>query len=516
MIIYLHNISCDAIVLDKTSYLSATPQSTTAYLKASENDLLYLTIIIDTSFALTSFNYLYISDLSSYYFVSRRKILDNNRYQLELEKDVLFSNLTKIKNSYAIINRSDNNGQIDIADPTDEFGDVENESKTDLTAYKVSEFNVTGMDYLVIYYDGHKNDTTNYPESTFGVNLIITYDDGVKPSTQYGSYALETANITNINMRVLNWYQLQKLSFAVGNDSNLLSCIIGIYKIPIATSATDNLKFKVKTLPYVSLYLGTQLIDLNYDDGVTKVRCPYELRSRWVFESFKLFTADPYKHYYFQNPYHKYEIWCPFVGWVEIPAKNIINRSIKIFYTFDLLNGESTCNFYDTASETVFMTKQANAFLQVPLSALNMREMEERKTSLILNTIIGGVSSAVAVVGGAYTGNAMAVAGGVISASKVASNAITGFTQLHPSANVNVQNSNSGYQMKMTFVLKETYKSIYRQNRLGRPCNISNQTLSTQTGYFQATHLILSDGSGLCKDEVDKIKLLIEKGVIMS
>lgn len=512
MTIELHNISCDACVLDKTAYLTQNPASITAYFKIAETDILFPVIITDNTLTLNAFNYVYISDLNSYYFVSNRKILDNNRYQINLEKDVLFSNLAKIKASHCILHRSDTHGNMKIADPTDAFDEEETIQITDLTPYASSKFDVSGMDYLVAYFDGYRNDTNNHPESTFHVNLITQYDDGIEPSIQTGSYALETAYATNINLRVLDFSQLQKLAQRVGNDTQLLSYIVGIYKIPMSTSTTDNLKFRVKDLSYTSINLGTTNIDLT-----TPVRCPFDLRSRWVFEDFTLFTADVYQNtYYFRNPFRKYEIWCPFVGFVEIPSSYIINKRIKIFYSFDLLNGETTCNFYDVSSKSVIMTKTANAFLQIPLSAMNMREMEERKTALILNTIIGTASSAVAIVGGAYTGNAMAVAGGVISAGKVASNAVTGFTQLHPTGNVNVQNSNSGYQMRFDFILKATYKSVHRVGMIGRPCNTSLYTIALETGYFEGSNLILSDNSGLCKDEIEKIKILIEKGVYAS
>lgn len=510
MNIYLHNITCDNTVLDKTAYLNAVPLNVTAYFKGMPQDELFPILILKT--LSNKYNYVYIQELNSYYFITRTIILNDSQIELRLEKDVLFSNLAKIKASYCIMHRSDTHGKLQLVDPTDSFDEAENITITDLSSYKLSEFNVSGMDYLVIYYDGYRNDTNNHPESTFSVNLITAYDDGIEPSIQTGSYALETAYATNINMRVLDYSQLQKLAQQVGSDTNLLSFIIGIYKIPMATSTTDNLKFRVKQLTYTSINLGTHNMDLT-----TAVRCPLDLRSRWVFEDFTLFTTDVRKNtYYYRNPYRKYEIWCAFVGWVEIPASYIINKNIKIFYTFDLLNGETTCNFYDVASKSVFMTKTANALLQIPLSAMNMREMEERKTALILNTIIGTASSAISIVGGAYTGNAVAVAGGVISAGKVATNAVTGFTQLHPSGNVNVQNSNSGYHMRLNFILKETYKNVNRVGTIGRPCNVSLYTISSETGYFEGSHLILSDNSNLSKDEIEKIKLLIEKGVYAS
>lgn len=514
MTIELHNISCDACVLDKTAYLTQNPASITAYFKIAETDILFPIIITDNTLTLNAFNYVYISDLNAYYFVSNRKILDNNRYQINLEKDVLFSNLAKIKASYCILKRSYTNGKVSFLDETDAFEEKEIFDFINLSAYKVSEFNNDGYDYLLVYYDGRMNDTTHYPESEFVVEPIDTYDDGIEPNLQASPYKLGYRN--NTNYRILDATQLLLLARAVGNDSQKLSMIKGLYKIPMHTSTSSELLYRVKITSYTKINLGTEQIDLNYDNTHT-LMAPYSFRSRWVYENFTLYTNDLYKNYYYSNPFSKYEIWCPFVGWVEIPSANLINRNVKIFYTFNLENGESTCNFYDVSSKTIFMTRNANVLLPISLSAINMRELEERKTALTLNTIIDGASSAVAIIGGAYTGNAMAVARGVISAGKIASNAVTGFTQLHPSGNVQLQNTNSSYQARLDFVLRRTYKQIQRilDTRLGRPCN-SYLPITQETGYFEGVNFILSDNSGLCKDEIEKIKILIEKGVYAS
>lgn len=521
MIIYLHNISCDAIVLDKTSYLSATPQSTTAYLKASENDLLYLTIIIDTSTALTSFNYLYIPDLLSYYFVSRRKILDNNRYQLELEKDVLFSNLTKIKNSYAIVTRSDNYGQKDIADPTDAFGAADKVFYTDLTNYNISKFNFSNPHFLVAYYDSHLIHGTypgvgNYPESYTYTNSTNTYDDGISPNINANNFILGLSMQTNY--RVLTMLELSYLALKIAYNQDILTFIKGIYLIPFEiTTGTDETKYRVIDIGTQKMCIGDNIINFGDISGNhDNIHAPYSFRNRYVFQNFKLFTTDTYQSYYFQNPYHKYEIWCPMCGWVEIPSNFIINRRVKIYYTFDIESGQSECVLYDAETSNIIKTIQAQFLKPINLSTSDMNRIFEQKTSLALNTAIGTISSILTIAGGAMSGNSTAVAGGILSASKTATNAITGFTQLHETGHLLINDPNQAVQMPLTFRLKETYKDIYRTNLMGRPCNISYLTLSSFTGYIECLLIKLSDNTGLCKDEIDKIKILLQKGVYAS
>lgn len=517
MNIKLHNITCDASVLDKTAYLNAVPTDMTAYFNSLiPQDLLNPVLIVDSTINPSNFNYVYITDLNAYYFLARPIVLSNNRYELRLEKDVLFSNLSIIKNSYAIIKRSYTNGDVTLVDATDVFSEEEKIDFIDMSTYNVSEFHLSDTDnYLLVYYDTLANANTS-PHQLF-THTTNNYDDGIQPNINADAFTLGYQQTGTI-YRVLNTSQLFMLAIAIRNNESLLTFIKGVYKIPMQTSETNELKFRVIDTGQHEICLGTTIVDLRLSEEDTSVLyAPYSYRSRWVYQDFTLFTTSVYKNYWNQNPYTRYELWCPFTGWVEIPASNIINKRLKVFYTLNLENGESTCNIYDVASETIIATKSANFVMQIPLSTANMRDLEERKTSLALNTIIGTLASVVAIAGGVATYNPVAVAGGAISLGKTASNAITGFNQLHPSGNMALLTTNASWQSKIAFKLRKTYKSAKRiiENRIGRPCNRYAQ-ISGELGYFEAYGLILSSNAGLCKDEIEKIKILIEKGCFAS
>ena len=497
--------------LDKSTDLIERLHVDDVFFKGVPYDELYPSIIVKRT-TYGGYNYVKLDDYETFYFVRRVIHLDMTRTELQLEKDVLYSNLVRIKNSYGIFKRSTALGSESMVDETCSFDNNDSVSFVNIDSGIISKFEVLDeYRYLLVYYDGRMNDTVHYPESDFITNPIDTYDDGIAPNIKANPYILGYRN--NTNYRILDSTHLLMLARQVGNDSNLLSMIKGIYQIPLSTSETNELKMRVIITPYTKINLGTTQIDLNYDN-VHMLFAPYSMRSRWVFESFKLFTTSEYQKFKYQNPFTKYEIWCPFVGFMEIPSMNIINRTVKIFYTFNWENGETTCNLYDGDSNTIIATKTANALLPIALSASNMRELEEKKTALTLNTIIGGVSSAVAVVGGVATGNVMAVASGAISGAKVASNAITGFTQLHPSGTVNLQNTNSSWQARLDFVVKVTTKTAHEidKNVVGRPCKTYAQ-ISSETGYCEVVNVLFSTYTGLCKDEIEKIRDLLSKGV---
>ena len=512
MVIYLYNITCDASVLDKTSYLNSNPVLINAvYKDLMKQDLLNPVLITDTTNALYSFNYIYNSTENTYYFVRRGSILSNNRYELQLEKDVLFSNLTKIKNSYAIINRSETNGDVTIKDATDVFSEREKFSHLNLSTYKISEFVITGKDnYLIAYEDFLAGASTGI--SAYYTTFNFNHSDGILPTLSNEAWALGYQQ-TGTLYRVLNSAQVAILSARILNNESLLTHIKGIYKIPMDVSLTDNTKFRIVATGQHEIRLGGDVVELRADSSDTSViYAPYSFTSRWVFEDFSLFTTTEEQNYYYQNPYRKYEIWCPFTGWVEIPAKFIINRRLKIYYTLNLENGESTCNIYDWGSDTIISTHNANVMLQISLTNANLRALEERKLSLALNTAIGTLASVASIATGG-----VGVAGGIISLGKTMTNAITGFSSLHMQSNVKLLSSNSALQTRMDFVLRTTFKDIYRisASRVGRPCN-RYALISSENGFFEASGLILTDGSGMYKDEVDKIKMLLSQGVFAS
>ena len=57
--IKLHNITCDAYILDKTSYLNVSPLAITANFKDSPQDELYPVLIIKMSNYTSNYNYVY-------------------------------------------------------------------------------------------------------------------------------------------------------------------------------------------------------------------------------------------------------------------------------------------------------------------------------------------------------------------------------------------------------------------------------------------------------------------------
>ena len=143
-----------------------------------------------------------------------------------------------------------------------------------------------------------------------------------------------------------------------------------------------------------------------------------------------------------------------------------------------------------------------------------MRDLQDRKTALTLNTLIGTISSAIAIVGGVATGNPVAVGGGVLSLGKTASNAVTGAMSLHPNANVSLLNTNSSWMASLYFTLRTTTKQAHKigVTILGLPCNEWRQ-IKDESYYLECVNVEFDDYTTLCKDEIDMIRNQLARGI---
>ena len=74
-------------------------------------------IILQTSDAIYSFNYMYIPDFGRYYFIKDIKSLNNNRWEISAHVDVLETYKSKILSNSAVIKRQQNTYNLYLDDP---------------------------------------------------------------------------------------------------------------------------------------------------------------------------------------------------------------------------------------------------------------------------------------------------------------------------------------------------------------------------------------------------------------
>lgn len=102
--------------LDKTNYLSDEKILDGVIFKTIEdtNDII---IRINNIQLLSNYNYCYIEDLNSYYFIVERKILNNQIIELTLHNDLLMSKKNDLLKQNCIIARQENIFDAYLNDP---------------------------------------------------------------------------------------------------------------------------------------------------------------------------------------------------------------------------------------------------------------------------------------------------------------------------------------------------------------------------------------------------------------
>ena len=117
MKVYLYNSTATPDIIDKTNYLGTPYIIQAVYFKQPEN-IENVSLLLDRFTNFNDYNYIYIEELNKYYFITSRVIVDNNRFIINCEEDVLYTFKSKIlnQNSTAYISRSYKNGSKTIFD----------------------------------------------------------------------------------------------------------------------------------------------------------------------------------------------------------------------------------------------------------------------------------------------------------------------------------------------------------------------------------------------------------------
>ena len=132
MKVYLYNSTATPDIIDKTNYLGTPYIKQAVYFKQPEN-IENVSLLLDRLTNFNDYNYIYIEELNKYYFITSRVIVDNNRFIINCEEDVLYTFKSKIlnQNSTAYISRSYKNGSKTIFDEKPSASRLSNEYESE-------------------------------------------------------------------------------------------------------------------------------------------------------------------------------------------------------------------------------------------------------------------------------------------------------------------------------------------------------------------------------------------------
>ena len=322
------------------------------------------------------YNYFYIPDFNRYYFVSNVTFLANNLYQIQGTSDPMASFREDILPSYQWIARAHKGWNEDIIDgffPS-------------LTAWGMHE-----KRYRLIPADA------SYSEGTFIVGVIGKNGGG------YGN---------PVTYFALNWPQMSELNnylFDAGSYGTMIS--------------DDITKAFFNPMDYLvsCMYYPIKIVNVGNEEPIWFGWFQTDIRgtqlNTYVYNlvtsggnDFMLENNQEYTDFRKMNPYSRYYLYIPIIGWSEVPSTKLRADTMYLGMKLDLITGILTANIYDQklgvhGDDGAVLFSTSGQF-GCPLALAQLR----MDMSGLLNSVASTVTSAATLnIGGAVSGIVNAV-----------------------------------------------------------------------------------------------------------
>lgn len=446
-----------------------------------ENDL---SIILNVK--ITDINYCYIPSLNRYYYVTNIILVTDSLFRLNLNEDDLASH-PEFKELEAYITRNEFEYDSLLKDELFPFKWNKEISVYEPTMlYPVDEFKTTNL---------YKNCMISYCTTSIYGSVSSDYDIsaymlGANVATQYVSLSIDN---------------LKRVASNVFSNNTALGYIKNIFIYPFdIDSDTDTFNNHV--------VIGG--VDTTIDEGFS---WPKYCFNKIMIADFDFGEFTSFRNF---SPYRQYEMYIPYYGFLTLNPDDISDDStIQVYYIINYESGEANVYVYNYTHEYMIFSAPVQIGVKVALSSTNARQLEDQRNALTLNTILNLAGATISVLGGALTGNAVAVAGGVMSGAKTIGNAITTANTMYQTSQSAINSASEGVFNPQKVYIKVTslmpsdvdlpkYRSIY-----GAPLQ-KVKKLSTLTGYTVIGDIHL-DNINATEDEKNRLYALLKDGIIL-
>ena len=525
MQVFLYQFNGDNTILDKTSYLTLLAEYSGELKDASSiinpsilildnvqfdvvavesgNDIDITADDSDVSIInvnnISTANYAYIPEFNRYYFINDITAVVTNLWKIDLHVDVLMSYCNEIKSLNAFIVRNEY-----------EYDDM---VKDDLVSYyydkEVSEFipqkgdkvNTTfrSTDQLGVIY-------TNFVLSVINDQIWATGDSITSPDSTLPVVDSVCGQGQTTALYVCTALNITRLARALIDDnySNLYSFVSSVIALPFLIAHDSE-----------ELYLR---LGKTYIDGLSGVHC-YKIANKvsqyYVIADFTI-TGDSFDDY---EPFTQYQIWLPYLSWVNISADDLLNNRIIVYYVVNYETGNSQVTIYDVTNGKNIFTSNCQLGVKIGLSSSNAREVKDNATSNNIGLAVGLLTSALAVVGGTFSGNAVAVGGGLISGGSTIAKYVQNQNTNYLRASGNLSDANSGlYQcqdvkVRKTKMKPKNYDSNYAK-LFGKPLN-EYRTIGDLSGFTTIGEIHIEDIGSITSTEYNELYAILKSGFII-
>lgn len=272
--------------------------------------------------------------------------------------------------------------------------------------------------------------------------------------------------------------------------------------------------------PFSGIYLGRASKPLTPETGYGY---PLRLKRSFIQLSGGTVTIpSKYRDFRDYEPCTTVQLTIPFCGSVDVPASEVMGKTLYLNYKVDLQTGAMLAVIAVSSNTSyVIATLAGSCGASIPITANNNIEFLQRIATVGSSTLHGAASGASAFhnnIGftGSSVGDAIVYAGGALAGGAVSgASAMLGL----PPVTVHKQGNASGFANLGG--VNTAYVTIQRQryevpsnygHTSGYACDIS-ATIGNLSGYVVCTNVDTTSIPGFTADEVNEIKRLLESGV---
>lgn len=186
--------------------------------------------------------------------------------------------------------------------------------------------------------------------------------------------------------------------------------------------------------------------------------------------------------------------YLPYIGFIELNIKEIIDKTITLKYIYDVITGVCTACFY--ANNIEICKYSGTIAIDIPITASNRAQVES-----------GYIMSALGAVGSLLTGNLMGFAGSAFGAL---------MNQNHFTTKGSPSPSCDAFDEQKAFIIIDYpvyYPPTNYAHDYGYPCNLSMK-LGNCKGFTKCANVDV-DGLSCTEEERAELKRLLESGVYL-
>ena len=456
------------------------------------------------------YNYCYIPNFERYYFVEDKVNVGRNLWRLELrESDVLMSFKDGINATSGLITRNSNTYNDSLVDdliPKKNELNITESSMTPATnkGFLLNLENVTyNIAVTISHASSHIDSAQVITPDTVGVNDVLPRL--VNTKQYYGS--TQTFILSNFT-------ELENFMHFVNSHEGLSSYIINAFVYPFDLREDFN-----GTNHYGIVADGVACDYIGAEQGGTAVLHQLSMDAIMVLNVnyYKLVTFKINRPTNYLDLKAKYEVFIPFLGWVELNGEQVFDKNIEIVYQVDLQSGENNVCLCDVTSNKLIYTAKCSLGISLPLTFDNSAEIQRQRDNLYISTLLGTISSASSLAFGVMAENPVALAGGVMGLGKTWTSYFMGMNGLFETAKANI---GSGYiasylpnnpRLRITkeielYTNNESWRKLY-----GKPLMVID-TISNYSDYIEAQIEKLNIPNAT-NEEKNRIKQLFKDGI---